>query len=279
MESMFDKMAAAYAAAAASAQILPERLGEVMSSCRRLMKDVAVYRDVEAATSVPAAAIMALSEREMTGRLDRYLGNGQRLDRRTTWVPKGRGPFPSFKAGAIDALTLDGLTKVARQGSGWTLARFCYESESWNGWGYRARGIRSPYVFGATTAQQRGKFTADHVFDRSQWDEQVGTLALVRGLVSLDASLQFWPKRAVDASDPPPVEPHPMLGKTDAAWVQRSLNALRGGGTPLIVDDNYGRDTSRAVKSFQQKHGLVADGLAGPKTIAAIKDALAAAGL
>ena len=75
---------------------------------------------------------------------------------RTTIVPKGRGPFPNFNAGCLDALHLDGLDQVAKQPGGWTLPRFCYESEEWNGWGYRSHGIPSPYVFGATN-EARGQ--------------------------------------------------------------------------------------------------------------------------
>lgn len=36
------------------------------------------------------------------------------------------------------------------------------------------------------------------------------------------------------------------------------------------VDGIYGYQTTQAVKSFQRKHGLTADGVAGPRTLAAI---------
>ena len=54
---------------------------------------------------------MALAEREMTGNLHCYLGNGRRLTMRTTIVPLHRGPFPDapdgFVAGCLDALRCD----------------------------------------------------------------------------------------------------------------------------------------------------------------------------
>lgn len=58
-------------------------------------------------------------------------------------------------------------------------------------------------------------------------------------------------------------------------WVQSSLNQLLG--TRLAVDGVGGAQTRAAVRSFQQKQGLQADGIAGPATAAAIKAALAKA--
>jgi lysozyme family protein len=44
---------------------------------------------------------MALAEREMSGNLHCYLGNGQRLTKRTTIVPLNRGPFPASAKAAL----------------------------------------------------------------------------------------------------------------------------------------------------------------------------------
>ena len=53
--------------------------------------------------------------------------------------------------------------------------------------------------------------------------------------------------------------------------LQRKLSAL---GYPLAIDGIFGQATESAVKAFQRDHGLVADGLAGPGTQAAIDGAL-----
>jgi peptidoglycan hydrolase-like protein with peptidoglycan-binding domain len=53
--------------------------------------------------------------------------------------------------------------------------------------------------------------------------------------------------------------------------LQQNLSAL---GYPLATDGIFGKDTEAAVRAFQRDHGLGADGIAGPKTLAAIGRAL-----
>lgn len=50
------------------------------------------------------------------------------------------------------------------------------------------------------------------------------------------------------------------------------------GWRQILVDGVYGRITEIAVQQFQDQHGLEADGIAGPRTLAALHEALAAAG-
>jgi lysozyme family protein len=168
MQHPYEVLKGEYQTLIASAKIRPECEHVLHVTCDRLLRDKPVYQRIFAASGVPVAALMALSEREMSGNLHCYFGNGQKLTMRTTIVPKGRGPFPDtlegFMAGALDALHLDGLDQVARTGEGWTLPRFGFESELWNGFGYRAHGIPTPYFVGGTTAQKPGKFVADHEY-------------------------------------------------------------------------------------------------------------------
>lgn len=48
------------------------------------------------------------------------------------------------------------------------------------------------------------------------------------------------------------------------SWVQAMCNRLAG--TNIGIDGQYGSDTVNAVKSFQRKYGLAADGIVGPQT-------------
>lgn len=287
----FKALESNYAQMADRATIEPSREHELNSACVRLLHDKDVWLQAEKAVDVPAAALMALGEREMTGNTHCYLGNGQNLKMRTTIVPKNRGPFnqpypQDFIAGCIDAIELDGIAKLIKQYGGLTIPLFCYISEDWNGWGYRhppdgGPAIPSPYVFGATTIQQRGKFPRDHVFDRSLMDPQLGTLALVEELVKLDPSLSFADgvPKIVDA---PPLAPiaHPQLINCNPTWVQTSLNKLKVAGTPLLVDGNIGRATRAVVRTFEQRNRILVDrGIPGPQVVAKLKEALAENGM
>lgn len=53
----------------------------------------------------------------------------------------------------------------------------------------------------------------------------------------------------------------------DVAMLQRRLN---GKGATLAVDHIYGTLTTDAVRAFQRERGLVADGVAGPRTLQAL---------
>lgn len=72
-----------------------------------------------------------------------------------------------------------------------------------------------------------------------------------------------------------PAERTALLGRGSAGEavrdLQRNLSAL---GYPLAPDGIFGRDTEQAVRAFQRDHGLDADGIAGPRTFAAIGEAL-----
>jgi len=283
----FEKLEANYEHLASIATIKPERERELLLVVEKtLLPQKALYQRVELLTHVPAAGLMALAMREMSGNTHKYLGNGQSLKQRTTIVPLNRGPFlqaypEDFVAGCLDSLHLDGLDQVWKAPGGWSRSRYCYESEAWNGWGYRAHGIPSPYVFGATSVQRPGKYPRDHVWDATMWDTQLGTLAIVEEIFKQDPSLQFFDvaeREVQGAIVHVDIDPHPVI-TTDAKWIQTALNKLRVRGTPLVVDGNIGRGTRGVVRMYQGTHHLVADGLPGPKTVASLKQSLAEAGL
>lgn len=60
----------------------------------------------------------------------------------------------------------------------------------------------------------------------------------------------------------------------DTTALQRALLAL---GYSVSIDGVAGPKTKAAIKDFQQRHGLTADGVAGPMTIAKLHEALATA--
>lgn len=199
--------------------INPSRIGEFQATAKRLMKGMDRYKAVEKATGVPAALIAILHERESNANFDTYLGNGQPLSKKTTIVPVGRGPFRNFEEGAIDALNIDGLASI----KSWPLEMIIFKAEGFNGFGYRngpvTKGVkyppmRSPYLWGGTNHQQRGKYTRDRYFDPSVMDQQLGAVGILFTLMNMDLSLY---RKLESVSDPVAAPPAPVPPKPAAS--------------------------------------------------------------
>jgi hypothetical protein len=137
------------------------------------------------------------------------------------------------------------------------------------------RGLRSPYLWGGTSLQQRGKFTSDGRFDRLHYDEQLGIIPLIVTLGKMDKA---WiiPTASPDAHPSAPVTAPVPEGLHNAEYVQQALNAILKLSPPLVIDNSFGKQTRAAVRQFQSHHGLTPDGICGPLTTAAIENALAA---
>ena len=107
----------------------------------------------------------------------------------TRLVPKGRGPFASWEEGAIDALMLEGLDQV----KDWCAERACFEIERFNGFGYRNRGLPSPYLWSFSNHYARGKYVADGRFDPTRVDQQCGAIPIIKRIMELDQTARFNP--------------------------------------------------------------------------------------
>lgn len=198
----------------------PTRLAEFAATAARLYKNIAVYKQIEAATGVPASVVMVIHEREADGDMRAYLGNGEPYSKVTTLVPKGRGPFATFIAGAIDALSYDSLTGLAD----WCIERTAFRLEGYNGDGYWLHGVPSPYVWGGTNQQKPGKYVKDGPdgWDPTVMDVQEGCMPLLSAIWAIDPSLRLYldgqqpalpgqpptpPAAPVTIPPPPDVEP------------------------------------------------------------------------
>jgi lysozyme family protein len=162
-------------------KITPDRLAEVTTVARRLVKNRKRYESVQALTGVPWWFIACLHERESGGTWTTYLGNGQPLSRKTTIVPIGRGPFLTWESGACDALRIQKFDKV----TDWSVEHSLYLAEEYNGFGYAQHGLPSPYVWGATNQQRAGKYTSDGIFNSGVWDKQIGVAAMLQIITAL----------------------------------------------------------------------------------------------
>lgn len=167
--------------------INPKREAEFNTLAQFAVNHKPQYLQVETRTGVPWTLVAVLHRRESDANFNTYLGNGDPLRRKTTHVPKGRGPFASFVEGAIDALKIDGLSSVID----WRLEKMLYYAEIFNGTGYNAHGLPSPYIWGGTNIQKPGKYVADGVFDSHAMDQQPGCAPILAMIARLDSSVHY----------------------------------------------------------------------------------------
>jgi lysozyme family protein len=189
MMPTFTELASDYTNLWTTMVVRADKRDAVAAIAERLIAHKAAYQKVEAATGVPWFVVAALHNRESGADFETYLGNGEPLTRKTTLVPKGRGPFASWEAGAIDALRLKNLQGVAA----WTAERCCYEIERFNGFGYRNYhpDVKSPYLWSFSGHYRAGKYVADGQFSSTAVDKQCGAVPLIKAIMALDASARF----------------------------------------------------------------------------------------
>jgi lysozyme family protein len=257
----------------------------VRPECAKLVNEVATrlvgfkprYEPVTAADGVPVLFIGPSFEREASSNFKLNPAQGWPLSSTSKWIPHN-GPFKDWLSAAIAAYHLNGLDKI---GAGkWTWELICYFGELFNGFGYRDyHHMHTPYLWGGTNIQSIGKYDADGQFNPNRMDAQLGIIPIARRMLELDPSL------ALNVSDVLPVEAVPYVASPpissgfaaeedgSAKWVQTSLSAL---GITVGINGNYDRQTKLAVEKFQGDYGLDVDGVVGAKTVAALRQAVAA---
>ena len=273
LEALFQQFKAGYENNWQNMQIRPGSAAEAKKEATRLLDNKSIYQKIEATTNVRWWFIGLCHDRESGFDLNTYLGNGQPLNRVTTIVPKGRGPFlgpNAFVDGAVDALRLEGFVGA----TDWSIARALFRLEGFNGYGYHPRGVNSPYLWSGSTVYgppeaKAGKFVADGVFDPNKVDPQLGVAVILKELMGLDHSINFdgAPSAASGLLEPEVTQAETVL------QVQQSLNKL--GIDPKLVEDGIlGPRTMTAISLFQQQNGLKDSGLPDAATISGIAERL-----
>lgn len=188
------------------------------------------------------------------------LHNGERIigtGRKTHLVPAGLGPFSTWEEAAINAIKREGLDKLDWTHEDW-VAVVCWTAEKFNGFGYRAHGIPSPYLVGGTTVQRPGKFIRDGVYSYTTMDPQIGVMALLKVIVDREGSNR--------PSDVPAAHVYETLRVGSTGDDVRKVQEILG----IKADGQFGEATKKAVADFQSKNGLYADGIVGVNTWAVI---------
>lgn len=192
---------------------------------RKIIAGEAAYKNVEAATGVPWFFIGALHMRESSCSFAGVLHNGEKIigtGRKTTLVPRGRGPFKSWQEAAVDALKLKNLQNVPD----WSIERMGFEAERFNGLGYTNKGVNSPYVWAGSNHQQPGKYIADHVWSSTAHDTQIGTMTVIKRLTELRADIAESVNEGYVPPPPDLPDDKPTKPPAQEHWIVRLFKFL-----------------------------------------------------
>lgn len=170
-------------------QVQPALMSTIDHVAKRLAVAKTRYLSVQTATNVPWFVIAVIHERESSQSWRASLAQGDPWDAVSIHVPRGRGPFKSWEDAAVDALAI--CPPFAAKWTDWSVGGALTLLEEYNGLGYAAHGVPSPYVWASTNQYIRGKYIADGHYDPNAVDHQLGCAALLSRLQALDPSIPF----------------------------------------------------------------------------------------
>jgi lysozyme family protein len=179
----FEEVRKEYGAWYGVCEIRPERRKNVEYYLSRLLKFKPAYQAVGTELNgIPWQFVGIVHGMEAGFDFSRHLHNGDSLKARTHRVPAGRPtsgqpPF-TWRDSAVDALKLKALHQI----SPWSLERMLFELERYNGFGYRRRGLPTPYLWSFSNLYLKGKYVADHEFDPNAVSKQCGAATLLKAL-------------------------------------------------------------------------------------------------
>lgn len=251
---------------------------EILPAAQKVAKEILSYKDkyapLEQATGVPWYFIGLLHMRESNFDFNTHLHNGDKLNvngkfKRTTHVPAGRPIAPpkngqtyTFEESALDALVYEfGKIKT------WDIAQMAYFLELYNGFGYRQRGLPSPYLWAGSNQYIKGKYIADGVFDPTVVDSQLGTMVVLKCVLALDAPVLVSipdadpvQAEAVEKKEVTPISPSADIVKPKSSamrkvsrkfnlvdWAQQFFGWLTGG---TIIVKTLDANSITATKSL-----------------------------
>lgn len=226
-------MIAANEAVFAKAKIRPEWQGRIDAAARRLCepKNKAWFTEESVRLKrqghdVPWFMIAVTKEMEAgpDPQFLRSIAQGDRWDRVSVNVPRGRGPFGSWYEAADDALIK--CAPYMALWKNWTMGGALTIAMKYNGLGYFTRGVPNPYLFSGTTVYSKGKYVRDGVFDPDAVSQQVGIAALLLGMQAIDPSVRF----ASTGGDPRTSAAPPKDIVSEATRGARNVRTAAGAG-------------------------------------------------
>jgi len=328
MQRPFATLAPEYAALLAAMRLDPAREHELAARAAVVLALSERHRDewaeVAGKTGVPRLWGLASFERESGSDYARSPAQGDRWDRVSVNVPRGLGPYQCWGDACVAAYRLDHLDEVAgvtpaddrcqttddgkqfyRPTSvichpNWTWARACYEGELFNGFGPRAHGRATSYLWSWTNIYTGGKYVADGKWDPDTRDQQCGMVPMMAALLSASRRMRLDSALALADAPPwsvapgsaglPPAAPGPVDEGSGAA-VLAPASPAPSSDLPAVFDPNVTAwlqaalnrlSASRsldATEGFSKDPPLVVDGCYGRHTRRAVTAFQAAHGL
>jgi len=231
----------------------PDKAGELSSIIMRIQSHQERYASLQSKTNVPWFVSAVIHNMECSLNFNEHLHNGDSLQRRTVNVPAGRPkngqpPF-DWEVSAIDALQYDNFISWGD----WSLAGICYKLEGYNGWGYRAKEINTPYLWSYSNQYTSGKYIADGIWSDTAVSRQCGAAVILRRLAELGTiSFDDQPVQPPKKLTLPTTISYSMFPTNDSEELekvedlQRLLNQYPG--IFVKVDGVPGNQTSEAYK-------------------------------
>ncbi|HWB24708.1 MAG TPA: hypothetical protein VG738_04470 [Chitinophagaceae bacterium] len=230
--------------------INPAKTAEIDRQIDTMVANKAIYDSISTDTNVPWYFIAIIHCLECDLNFHTHLHNGDPLTARTVQVPKGHpvngNPPFTFKESAVDALTIEGFTTW----TDWTTPGMLYLFEKYNGFGYRSRGINSPYLWSYSQHYTKGKFVADGRFDPDAVSQQEGAAVILRRINERQLLLGLSDIITQIRTLGETVNYDPAHDIEAARTLQNLLNST---GLHLKVDGKAGQNTSDAYKHISGK--------------------------
>ncbi|HEY0489327.1 MAG TPA: hypothetical protein VGD30_07445 [Telluria sp.] len=180
----FEMLRAEYEALFDACRINPSRASEVAWHRNRLLKYRPHYDEVAARTGAPWWFVGIVHALEASFNFAGHLHNGDSLTARTVQVPAGRplqwNPPGDWVSSAVDAIQYEG--HAGKQD--WSPAIALYRFESYNGFGYRNRGLNTPYLWSFSNHYTAGKFVHDGKYDPAAVSKQCGAAVMLKALIA-----------------------------------------------------------------------------------------------
>jgi lysozyme family protein len=206
------------------------RSSQIEKQAAQIRANQSRYEAASAKTGVPWDVIAVIHYRESSCSFVGVLHNGERIigtGRKTTLVPKGRGPFATWEDATFDALM--NCAPYAGKNTDWSLGSTLDLLEGYNGLGYRKRGLPSPYLWAGTDQYTSGKYVADGKFDPNFVDQQLGAAALLIALRG-KSNTQLAQTRPIAATQSPAPKPASASAASSVAKVAVPAAVVAAGG-------------------------------------------------